>query len=314
MASVQPPAREDPPRGPADRAHLICARVPPSLHAALQAYVARTGDSMHHAVEDALARYFARPRHTLFQVGTEGALVRGVSTGCMRVEDLLRHGDFGLGTFDHLDGDGVLLDGVCWRAEADGTVARASPRALTPFWVVTHFRPERMVELRNVRDLPDLVSRLDQARTSPNLFAAARVRGRFSSICWHAPGKARGGEACEGAAREDAPAETPAEPPEGAEAPPREARLLKEDVDGSLVAFHTPSWAESFSARGWQFHFLSDDRVLAGRVHAVTSAELRVELHDLNDVHVALPETAEFARADLTPAELKLASLNIGAQ
>jgi len=52
------------------------------------------------------------------------------------VADLLRHGHFGLGTFDGLDGEGILLEGRCWQARADGRVVAVPPQTLSPFWVV----------------------------------------------------------------------------------------------------------------------------------------------------------------------------------
>ena len=43
----------------------------------------------------------------------------------MKVADIRRHGDFGLGTFDSLDGEGIMLDGRCWQARGDGSVIEA---------------------------------------------------------------------------------------------------------------------------------------------------------------------------------------------
>jgi acetolactate decarboxylase len=59
------------------------------------------------------------------------------------VADLLRHGDFGLGTFDGLDGEGIPLEGRCWQARADGRVVAVPPQTLSPFLVVTRFRVDR---------------------------------------------------------------------------------------------------------------------------------------------------------------------------
>jgi hypothetical protein len=47
--------------------------------------------------------------HEVFQVSTINALLEGVYDGDTTVEDLLRHGDFGVGTFDALDGEMVVL-------------------------------------------------------------------------------------------------------------------------------------------------------------------------------------------------------------
>src|SRR5438874_459561 len=48
---------------------------------------------------------------TLYQISTSSALVEGVYSGSVCSSVLLEHGDFGLGTFENLDGEMVILDG-----------------------------------------------------------------------------------------------------------------------------------------------------------------------------------------------------------
>jgi len=55
----------------------------------------------------------------LFQVSTSAALVEGLYQGAVRVSRLLRHGNFGLGTFIDL----VVLDGICYQVSPSGAVA-----------------------------------------------------------------------------------------------------------------------------------------------------------------------------------------------
>jgi acetolactate decarboxylase len=74
----------------------------------------------------------------LFQVSTLEALKEGVFDGAMTIGALLEHGDFGLGTFDRLDGEMVVLDGVVYQVAADGSVHVANDSARTPFAGVPH--------------------------------------------------------------------------------------------------------------------------------------------------------------------------------
>src|SRR6187401_2210618 len=69
------------------------------------------------------------------------ALLDGVYDGDLTVRELLEHGDFGLGTFNALDGEMLILDGVCYRMRVDGTVTPAAGADLSPFAVVTEFVP-----------------------------------------------------------------------------------------------------------------------------------------------------------------------------
>ena len=53
----------------------------------------------------------AASHHTLYQVSTATALVQGIYQGAVRVGTLREHGDLGLGTFENLDGEMVIVDG-----------------------------------------------------------------------------------------------------------------------------------------------------------------------------------------------------------
>ena len=55
-----------------------------------------------------------------FQVSTLQALALGFSKSVIPVEDLLKHGDTGLGTFEDVDGEMIVLDGKCYRARDVG--------------------------------------------------------------------------------------------------------------------------------------------------------------------------------------------------
>ena len=85
--------------------------VPTSLKLALDKEIRQTGATRSSVVSAALAQYLDISIHSLFQVSTSGSLVTGVYSGAISVETLLLHGNFGLGTFENLDGEMVILDG-----------------------------------------------------------------------------------------------------------------------------------------------------------------------------------------------------------
>ncbi|TMD83378.1 MAG: acetolactate decarboxylase, partial [Chloroflexi bacterium] len=77
----------------------LTADIPSSLKSALDREVARIKGTRSSVITAALADYLGMPVHTLFQISTSGALVAGVDSGVVRVQGVLEHGDFGLGTF-----------------------------------------------------------------------------------------------------------------------------------------------------------------------------------------------------------------------
>ena len=156
--------------------------VPDDLFAAAHERAAAGGVSVAHLVRGLLAEALDLEHHSLFQVSTSGAIVEGVNDGCVSVADLRRHGDFGVGTFDGLDGELVMLDGRCYQARGDGRVAEAPDDALTPFAVVTRFQADRAVELRDIASVEALEAMLDRERTTDNLFLGIRATGTFARL------------------------------------------------------------------------------------------------------------------------------------
>jgi acetolactate decarboxylase len=141
----------------------------------LQEYSERTEQPITHIVSKALAEFFEIPYHTMFQVSTATALVEGIYQGAVRVATLREHGDLGLGTFEGLDGEMVIVDGHFFQVRSDGLVREVDDNVLTPLALITGFAPEPAVTLDQCPDLGHLTSRFDTLRHSDNVFFALRV-------------------------------------------------------------------------------------------------------------------------------------------
>ena len=120
----------------------IECNLPDSLYEALTERMLLDDATCDHVVSLALSQCLGKPIHTLFQVSTSAALVEGLYQGAVRVSRLLRHGNFGLGTFIDLDGEMVVLEGTCYRVGSDGAVAPVEGDRLIPYAVVTRFSPD----------------------------------------------------------------------------------------------------------------------------------------------------------------------------
>jgi acetolactate decarboxylase len=73
-----------------------------------------------------------------------------------------------------------------------------------------------------------------------------------------------------------------------------------EELRGSLVGIWSPAFAASFSVPGYHFHFLSEDRQSGGHVLDCQASEVEIDGCAMNEMHVSLPETEDFLKADLT--------------
>jgi acetolactate decarboxylase len=259
----------------------ITCNLPDSLYDALMERMHIDKTSCDHVVSTALSQCLSKPLHTLFQVSTSAALVEGLYQGAVRVSRLLRHGDFGLGTFIDLDGEMVVLEGVCYRVSSDGVVTTVEGDRLIPYAVVTRFHAEFAKQSQQVNSFSELVTVCDALRSTENVFYAFRVEGKFSFVKTRVMKAAPHGTGLKAASS-------------------RQEEFTFEDQEGTLVGLWSPGFAGSFSVPGYHFHFLSVDRKRGGHVLECNAANVAIAGCAMHEMHVSLPETAEFLQADLS--------------
>lgn len=261
--------------------HELNCQVSDGLWEALRAHMRETGEPLRHVVASAIAQHLDVSHRTLFQVSTSSALVEGVYQGAVTVGVLRRHGNLGLGTFEMLDGEMVVVDGEFHQVKSDGSVHPVADDVLTPFAAVTEFEPDIEAEMEACPDLTALTSQFDAMRGSPNVFYALRVDGVFDFVRTRAMCKTEEG--------------TPL-----AQAALTQPEFDFEHIAGTLVGFWSPQYAKAFNVPGYHLHFLSADRRHGGHLLQCAGKGLRLRLQTEANVQVALPETEDFLKADLT--------------
>ena len=260
---------------------MILVPISKPLQRALEALTNETGEPIPQLVADALSHGFGISLHTLFQVSTSGALVQGVYERAVSSNFLLNYGDFGLGTFENLDGEMVVLDGAIYQVRSDGKVLKVVDDVGTPFAVVTHFVADQDQTIENASSFKNLTKACDRYRDSDNLFYAFRIDGHFGHVHTRAMR-----ETLDGLPLAKAAAIQP--------------EFEFTDVDGTLVGIWAPQFSSALNVAGYHFHFLSEDRTKGGHLLECSGRDLRVRVERLNDFHLSLPESEEFLRADLT--------------
>ena len=261
--------------------HEVKLNLPEGLWRAIQKRRGETGESIRHIVNAALASHLEVEHRTLFQVSTSAALVWGIYDGAVTVATLREHGDFGLGTFEHLDGEMIVIDGEFFQVRGDGSVHIAADTAQSPFAVVTRFAADDEGLIAGGSDLTELCEAIDLRRGSNNLFYAIRIDAHFAHLQVRA--------ACKSA--EGVPL---------VEATSHQAEFELSDVSGTLVGFWSPGYSAAFSIAGYHFHFLSADRSRGGHLLRCVADGARIQLQREGAFQVALPESAEFLTSDLT--------------
>lgn len=120
--------------------------------------------------------------NSIFQYSTLSALLEGIYDGEMTVGELKKRGNYGIGTFNALDGEMILYEGQCYRVTSDSKVAKVSDSDKTPFATICTFVPDTIIQINRVLKLKELEHYIDSVVPSNNLLYAYMISGSFDSI------------------------------------------------------------------------------------------------------------------------------------
>lgn len=231
-----------------------------------------------------LAACTTPPRNGVAQVATIDALLAGIYDGDTTLAEIGKYGDIGLGTFNRLDGEMLLLDGVFYQINVQGTVKKMPGTTKTPFAVVSDFNPNLFAKIDQPVDLEGLKSFLDSLVPNQNLFAVIRIEGDFPRI-----------------RTRSVPAQSPPYRPL-AEVVKEQKVFDLEKVSGTLVGFRCPPFVKGLNVTGYHFHFLTHDKQAGGHVLSLDLRRGQVQIDSSHDsFDVLLPGlTHRFHKTDLS--------------
>lgn len=222
-----------------------------------------------------------RPRDRVTQVSVINALMLGQYDGVMAIPGLLKAGNFGVGTLDHLDGELIVLDGKAYQVRGDGAVAAVGDDRSTPFATVVAFEADGEAPCPALGSLAELDTRLDALLVSKNVFAAIRVDGTFDTIVLRS------------VVRQEPPYRPLDAVAEGQHV------WTHHGLEGTLVGIRCPAWVVGLNVPGYHWHFLSRDRKVGGHVLDTRIAGGCVRYDLCRDWEVRLPTSPAFERANL---------------
>ncbi|MBK4140414.1 acetolactate decarboxylase [Corynebacterium macginleyi] len=225
-------------------------------------------------------------RHSIFQNSLMSALLDGIYDGEMTISELLAKGNFGIGTFNGLDGEMIILDGTCYQLRGDGSARVADLDQQTPYAVATNFVPRILVDAPRGLGRDELSAFIDEVEPSANYMYAVRITGRFSEVTTRTVVK-----------------QTKPYPPM-TEAVGSDKELHFSNVEGVIGGFRTPVYERGISVPGCHVHFIDAARESGGHVLDYTVDEAKIELCPSSDLELRLPLTQEFGRANLAPEDL----------
>jgi acetolactate decarboxylase len=215
----------------------------------------------------------------LYQTSLMSALTAGLYEGDVTYGEIRKHGDFGVGTFNELDGEMVGFDGTFYQLRSDGSARPVAADQKTPFAVVTFFKGEKELDLAEPLAKGELLTLIEQA-TDANLFSAIRVDGIFDQVRTRT------------VTRQAKPF------PPLTEAAKHQAEQEFNDVEGTLAGFRSPAFALGVGVAGLHLHFLRRDKQAGGHAMDYRIRGGKVQICTVRDLRVELPTSGEFLKTN----------------
>ncbi|KAF5565886.1 alpha-acetolactate decarboxylase [Fusarium napiforme] len=216
------------------------------------------------------------PSNHLFQYSVVSALMDGVAETGIPLSKLLTHGDHGLGTFRHMVGEMIILDGVIYDMKPDGSVVAldkdACAEQTAPFAMITDFKPT-VTASKQIPSKDSFTEALSQLLPATNNhYLVYRVEGRFKSVTVRTVGG------------QQSPGESLAELGK------RQASHTFHDINGTIIGFRSPAFMQGISVAGDHLHFLGATRDSGGHVLALEGdGDLEVSAARIAAVNLELP-------------------------
>lgn len=215
------------------------------------------------------------------QISTIDALMAGVYDGVTTLGELRKNGDFGTGTYDRLDGEMILLDGVFYQVTVDGAVAKPGPGTKTPFAAVTFFTVDRSLKLKEGSSFQQFTESTEKWFPSRNIFYAVKMKGTFRSV------KTR-----------SVPSQKKPYRPLDEIAKTQPVFEFK-NVTGTVVGFWCPPFFKGVSIPGYHLHFITSDKKAGGHILDFIAGDVTAEFDDTRELFLILPDDNDFDKVDL---------------
>lgn len=220
-------------------------------------------------------------RQVIWQNSPTIGLLNGLYDGLTSVADIRPHGDIGVGTWDRLNGEGLIIDGVFYEIHSDGTV-HVMPDAATLPWVsVTHFAPEQEETLPEGLTFANIATVIDPTLPTINTYYAIRIDGEFDMV-----------------ETRSLPEQTKPYPP-FCKVEETEPKFEFQSVKGTMVGFRSPPFSTNMSVPNWHLHFLADGMAGGGHVLKFKVKSAKMKIDRVDDIDIQIPTTEAYDKADL---------------
>ena len=210
-------------------------------------------------------------RETLFQIEAFNTFSSGKYDGYMTYSELAEHGDFGIGTFNELDGEMIALDGIFYQIPYDGKPKQVEPSMTAPYATVTFFEADQTKTLSGPINYSDIKTEIQSILPTENAIYAIRISGTYVY-----------------AQTRSIPAQIKPYPTI-AEVVENQSVFVLNNVSATAVGFWFPSSMDGVDYAGYHLHLITDDKSAGGHLLDFIAENLTIEIDQTNNFNLVLP-------------------------
>lgn len=213
---------------------------------------------------------------SIYQYSTLSALLEGIYDGEMTIGGLKKQGDFGIGTFNALDGELIMFKGRCYKATSDSKTITMNDTVKTPFAAICNFRSDTVIRINHRVKIKTLESYLDSIISKPNLIFAYQITGKFDTIVIRSVPK------------QEKPYKRLIE------AYKKQGVFTLTDQEGVLLGYKFPKYLKDVNMDDYHFHFLSNDKTKGGHLLNCSILSAEVSVAYIRNYNLQLPDNSYF--------------------
>ncbi|MBQ3323033.1 MAG: acetolactate decarboxylase [Firmicutes bacterium] len=230
-------------------------------------------------------------KNCMYQVSTLQALALGYTRSVVRTDELLSHGNTGLGTFEDVNGEMIVVDRHCYQAAEEGSITEMPPDIGVPFASVANLQGDRIFTLSEIPDIEHLKMKLNlkiEEDFGLNSMHIAKIEGDFERV----DARSESAYCSHHVELKDILGKT-------------QKSFCFKQIRGTMVCIYYPDYMDGINAPGWHLHFISEDRKWGGHVFDLQMKRGEVHLDKINRIEIQLPSEPAFDTYSLKEASQK---------
>jgi acetolactate decarboxylase len=206
----------------------------------------------------------------IFQYSSKYGLLSNDYIGDLSMEKIKKNGNFGLGTFNMVDGEMVIFNGNVYQVLTNGEINNISSDVLSPFVVTKFFMTDTSFSLPNNISLDSVKSFLKPIIEKTNAPLAIKITTKFSTLKSRSVDRVKD----ESVSLDEIVA--------------NQTEFNFTNVDGNVIGFWYPDYFDGVNFTGFHLHVLLNDFSGGGHILNCTFENALVEIDFASGVNIEL--------------------------